>query len=105
MLLDDIRVKTNNELNDQLHLLFDSTAIGLESVRLEDMAESHLLIGKELASVLIREYHADPQHAWHTVISILRCLPWRIDPEKAYIESRDGVVDAIIPILWWNGIY
>lgn len=95
MLLDTVKISSADDLNNTLKLMFDSTATGLEQVSLEQIAETHLAIGIELSALLMREYDSDPQKAWQAVLSILRCLPWRVDPEKAYVNSNEGVINAI----------
>lgn len=95
MLLDDIRINSQDELNDQLHWLFDSTALGLEQVSLRAIADSHMAIGIELSHLLTQQFDAEPQQIWQCIISILRCLPWRVDPEKVHVESEEGILQAI----------
>lgn len=95
MLLDQVKINNADQLSDALRLMFDSTAVGLEQVSLGQIAETHCAIGVELSTMLMREFNMDPQKAWHAVLSILRLLPWGVDPEKALINSNDQTVDAI----------
>lgn len=95
MLLDTIVVNSADELSDKLRLLLDSTAIGNELVSIQNITESHIAISTELSSMLMREYNATPQQAWHAVLSILRLLPWQVDPENVFVSSEDGIASAI----------
>lgn len=95
MLLDTIKINNADELNDALRLMFDSTAFGYEQVSWHDIVETNCAIGIELSLMLMREYNTDPQKAWHSTLSILRLLPWKVDPEKARAQSNKEIVDAI----------
>ena len=95
MLLDKVKINNADQLSDALRLMFDSTASGLEQVSLEQIAETHCAIGTELSAMLMRESNMDPQKAWHAVLSILRLLPWGVDPEKAFVNSTNGTINAI----------
>lgn len=95
MLLDSIRIDSQLELNDMMHLLLDNTEPGTQSISLSDIAESNLAIGIELAAMLMSEFNATPQQAWHCTVSILRMLPWRVDPERANPQSEEEIVQAI----------
>lgn len=95
MLLDNIEVNSADELFDKLRLLLDSNAIGNELISIQNMSECQFAIGMELSTMLMREYNETPQKTWHTVLSVLRLLPWQVDPENAFVTSEDGIASAV----------
>jgi hypothetical protein len=95
MLLDAIRINSETELKNAIRLLLDHSAVGLELIMRERMAEFQIAAGREISTILLEQCRYSPQQAWDAVIAILRSLPWNVDPEDSKACTKGDIAAAI----------
>ena len=93
MLLDNVIVRDKADLEKIVRVMFDCTASGTECVSLSAMSEANVAIAMKIMEIANNPPSCH-QETWGCILSVLRLLPWAIDPEQVFVTSQEAKVQA-----------